>query len=217
MSHSSQPHGLQHARLPHSLLTLGVCSDSFPLSQWRYLTTSSSASPFFCLQSFLASGSFPMSWLFASGSQSISIFKKNLRHVICNKSICSKRPQHHKKWKFYVKREKSSSWQENMTFWGGGGERSFIPQFAKLQSEFSLKRNFQILLFVPCGQDSAFTQCTQFPMLSVHFYFLNSACISCMLPDLLYKRWVALLKTCKIKISNPTIPSYTLWSTEQTC
>ena len=31
---------------------------------------SSSASPFFCPQSFPASGSFPMSWLFASGGQS---------------------------------------------------------------------------------------------------------------------------------------------------
>ena len=38
------------------------------------LTISSSAAPFsFCLQCFLASGSFPMSWFFASGGQSIGV------------------------------------------------------------------------------------------------------------------------------------------------
>ena len=49
----------------------GVCSNSCPLSQWNYLTTSSSIAPFFCLQSFPASGSFPMSQLFESGGQNI--------------------------------------------------------------------------------------------------------------------------------------------------
>ena len=44
-----------------------VCSSSCPLSQWCYLITSSSAALFsLCLQSFPASGSFPMSRLFAS-------------------------------------------------------------------------------------------------------------------------------------------------------
>ena len=47
------------------------CSNSCPLSWWHYITISSSAIPFsFCLQSFPASGSFPVSWLFESGSQS---------------------------------------------------------------------------------------------------------------------------------------------------
>ena len=66
------PHGLQHARLPCPLLSSGVCPDSCPLC-WRcYLTIPSSAASFsFCLQSFPASGSFLMSWLFASGCQSI--------------------------------------------------------------------------------------------------------------------------------------------------
>ena len=42
-----------------------VCSDSCPLSQWYYLTISSSAAPFsMCLQSIPASGSFPISGLF---------------------------------------------------------------------------------------------------------------------------------------------------------
>ena len=64
------PHGLQHTRLPCPSLSPRVCSDSS--SQWCYLTISSSATLFsFCLHSFPASGSFPMSWLFASGGQSI--------------------------------------------------------------------------------------------------------------------------------------------------
>ena len=49
----------------------GVCLNSCPLSQWCYLSVSSSAAPFFCLQSFPESGSFPMSWLFASAGQTI--------------------------------------------------------------------------------------------------------------------------------------------------
>ena len=49
-----------------------VCSGSCPLSQWCHPIISSSVAPFSsCLQSFPASGSFPVSWLFASGGQSI--------------------------------------------------------------------------------------------------------------------------------------------------
>ena len=49
-----------------------ACSDSCPLSWWCYPTISSCTIPFsFCLQSFPASGSFLMSWLFVSGGQSI--------------------------------------------------------------------------------------------------------------------------------------------------
>ena len=55
-----------------SFLSPGVCSNSCLLSWWCYLTTSSYATLFsFCLQSFPASASFPMSQLFASGGQSI--------------------------------------------------------------------------------------------------------------------------------------------------
>ena len=51
---------------------LWVWPDSCPLSQWYYLTISSFVTPFSsCPQSFLASGSFSMSRLFASGSPSI--------------------------------------------------------------------------------------------------------------------------------------------------
>ena len=40
-----QPHGLQHARLPHPSLSPRVCSDSCPLSQWCHLTILSSVIP----------------------------------------------------------------------------------------------------------------------------------------------------------------------------
>ena len=44
------------------------------IDSWCYLTLSFSVAPFsFCLQSFPASGSFPMSWLFTSGGQSIGV------------------------------------------------------------------------------------------------------------------------------------------------
>ena len=49
-----------------------VCSNSCPLSRWCYSTISSSVVPIsLCLQSFPASGSFPMSRLFVPGGQSI--------------------------------------------------------------------------------------------------------------------------------------------------
>ena len=65
-------HGPQHTRLPCPLPTPRACSNSRPLSQWCNPTISSSVVPFpSCLQSFPASGSFPMSQLFTSGGQSI--------------------------------------------------------------------------------------------------------------------------------------------------
>ena len=68
------PHGLQHARLPCPSPALKAYSDSRPLSQWCHPTISSSVVPFSsCLQSFLASGSFPMSQLFTSGGQSVRV------------------------------------------------------------------------------------------------------------------------------------------------
>ena len=72
MSNSLLPQGLQHARLPCPSPSPGVCSNSCPLKWWCHPTISSSAIPFSsCLQSFLASGSFPMSLFFASGGNSI--------------------------------------------------------------------------------------------------------------------------------------------------
>ena len=72
MPSSLWPHGLQHARLPCPLLSLGVCSNSCSSSWWCHPTISSSVIVFSsCPQLFPASGSFPVSQLFASGGQSI--------------------------------------------------------------------------------------------------------------------------------------------------
>ena len=69
MSDSLWPHELQHTRLPYPSLYPWVCSNSCPLSLWCHPTISSSVALFSYPQSFPASGSFPMSWLFASGGQ----------------------------------------------------------------------------------------------------------------------------------------------------
>ena len=72
MSDSLRPHRLQHVRLPCPSLPPGVCSNSCLLSWWCHPTISSSVVPFSsCLQSFPASGSFPMSPFFTSDGQSI--------------------------------------------------------------------------------------------------------------------------------------------------
>ena len=74
MSDSLRPHGLQHISLPCPSPTPGPYSNSCPSSQWCHPTISSSIIPFSsCLQSFLASGSFPMSQFFTSGSESIGV------------------------------------------------------------------------------------------------------------------------------------------------
>ena len=74
MSDSLQPHGLQHARLPYPSPTAEACANSCPSSRWCHPTITFSVVPFSsCLQSFPASGSFPMSQFFASGGQSITV------------------------------------------------------------------------------------------------------------------------------------------------
>ena len=70
MSGSFWPHGLQHTRLPCPSLSPRVCSNSYPLSQWRHPTNSSSLTPF-PPQSSPTSGSFSMSRPLASGGKSI--------------------------------------------------------------------------------------------------------------------------------------------------
>ena len=74
VSDSLRPHEPQHARPPCPSPTPGVHPNPCPLSQWCHPTISSSVLPFCsCPQSFPASGSFQMSQLFASGSQSIEV------------------------------------------------------------------------------------------------------------------------------------------------
>ena len=71
---SLQARGLQHARLRCPSPTPGAYSNSCTLSWWCHPTISSSVVPFSsCLQSFPASGSFPMSQFFTSGGQRIAV------------------------------------------------------------------------------------------------------------------------------------------------
>ena len=73
-SESSWPHGWKHARLPCPSPTPRAYSNSCPLNRWCHPTISFSVVPFSShLQSFPASGSFPMSRFFTSGGQSIGV------------------------------------------------------------------------------------------------------------------------------------------------
>ena len=69
MSNSLRPNGLQHASLPCPSPSPEACSHSWPLSQQYHPTISSSVVPFSHLQSFPASGSSLVSWLFTSCGQ----------------------------------------------------------------------------------------------------------------------------------------------------
>ena len=74
MSDSLQPHGLQHSRLPCPSPMPGACSNSCPLCRWCHPTIASFVIPSFsCLQSFPASGSFPVSQVYSSSGQSIGV------------------------------------------------------------------------------------------------------------------------------------------------
>ena len=80
VSDSLWPHGLQRARSP--------CPSSTPKFTQTHvhwvgdaIQSSSSVVPFSsCLQSFPASGSFPVSQFFSSGGQSIRILPMNIQH-----------------------------------------------------------------------------------------------------------------------------------------
>ena len=74
VSDSLRPHESQHARPPCPSPTLGIHSDSRPLSQWCHPAISSSVVPFSsCPRSLPASESFPMSQLFTWGGQSTGV------------------------------------------------------------------------------------------------------------------------------------------------
>ena len=72
LSNALRPHGPQHARPPCPSPTPRACSNVCPSRRWCHPTISASVVPSSsCLQSFPASGSFPVSQLFASGGQNI--------------------------------------------------------------------------------------------------------------------------------------------------
>ena len=107
VSNSLRPHELQHARPPCPSPTPGVYSNSCPSSQWCHPATSSSVIPFSsCPQSLPASGSFPMSQLFASGGQ------EHLNTETCSRTSIVARLRSQKwlrpKWLFLC--QESHSW-----------------------------------------------------------------------------------------------------------
>ena len=70
VSGSLLPHGLQHSRLPCPSPSPRVCLSSCSLHQWCHPAIWSPDALFsFCPRSFPASGTLPMSYLFASGDQ----------------------------------------------------------------------------------------------------------------------------------------------------
>ena len=74
MSDSLQPHGLQHARPPCPPPSPGVCPRSCPLHQGCHpVISSSDALISLCLQSFPASGIFPVSHPFALDDQKLEL------------------------------------------------------------------------------------------------------------------------------------------------
>ena len=73
VSDSFWPHGLQHTGLPCPSPTPEACSNSSPSRQWCHPTISSVIPFSSWLQSFPASGSFPMSQLFTSSGQRIGV------------------------------------------------------------------------------------------------------------------------------------------------
>ena len=84
MTNSLRPHGLQHSRLSSFTISQSLLRfmsiESVMLSKHLILCC-----PLLCLQCFSASGSFPMSWVFATGGQSIrasisaSVFPMNIQ------------------------------------------------------------------------------------------------------------------------------------------
>ena len=87
MSNSLWPHGLKHARLLCPSLSPGVCSNSCPLSQWCYLTISSSISLFpFSFSVFPSIGVFSnelallIKWQSTGVSAFTSAFSRNIQH-----------------------------------------------------------------------------------------------------------------------------------------
>ena len=129
MSDSLHPHGLQHTRLPSLSPNHGADSNSCPLSQWCHPTISSSVIPFSShLQSFPASGYFPMTQLFL--------------HQVAR--VLELQPQHQSfQWIFRV------DFLKDWLVWSpccprDSQESSMAAQFQSVSSQLSLWSNFHI-------------------------------------------------------------------------
>ena len=81
MSDSLWPHGLQHAGLPLSITNSQSLINSCPLRQWCHRTISFSVIHFSsCIQSFLASESFPLEKTVSSSHQVAKVLELKFQH-----------------------------------------------------------------------------------------------------------------------------------------
>jgi len=122
VSDSLRPHEPQHARPPCPSATPGVHPNSCPLSQWCHPTISSFVVPFSSRpQSFPASGSFPMSQLFASGGQSIEV-----------SASTSFLPMNTQDWSFqWIWNSSSVNWGLYLFPWCSGQKESYLVQLSQ--------------------------------------------------------------------------------------
>ena len=130
VSSSLQPRELKHTRLPCPSLYSGAYSSSCPLSRWCHPPISSSVARFSsCLLSFLASGSFPVSWFFTGGWIRV-ILKVSLtcQHL-------SEHPSHSLQWCLQH---------------GDFGQLAFLPSPSRLQRHISPESQVEVtsLLFI---------------------------------------------------------------------
>ena len=129
MSDSLQPHELQHARPPCPSPTPRVHPNSCPSSWWRHPAISSSVVPFSCPQSLPASGSFPVSQLFAWGGQSIGV-----------SALASVLPKNTQDW--------SLEWTGWISFQSKGLSRAFsnttVQKHQFFSTQLSSQSNFHI-------------------------------------------------------------------------
>ena len=124
---SLRPHERQHARPPCPSPTPGVHSNSCPWSQWCHPNISSSVVPFSsCPQSLPASESFPMSQLFAWGSQSTGV-----------SALASFLPKNTQNWS-------PLEWTDWISLQSKGLSRVFSQLYLNVQSLFSTSvQNYQ--------------------------------------------------------------------------
>ena len=81
MPNSSQPHGLQHTRLPYPSPSPRVCPSSCSVHQWCHSTISSFVTLFSSCPQFFPAGSFPVSQLFTSDGQRASALAQSFQPV----------------------------------------------------------------------------------------------------------------------------------------
>ena len=161
MSDSLRPHGLQHIRFPCPSPAPRACSYSCPSNRWCHPIISSSVIPFSCHQSFPASGSFPISQFFTSGSQSIGVsLEKGMADHVSILALRTPLTEWKKLFYFFINGMGSPvRWQASHSWWclsraaeegsGKGGKLSWMTLKAIIMWKFALlKWPIQLLHFL---------------------------------------------------------------------